>query len=132
MEKQTIDKINIMQAYVDGKEIEYLNMMNEWVVIKNPSWDWDGIDYRIKPEPITIPLDFKNDQKRFYNAIIKPKDNSFDVILSPTSINEKGITVVHYETFSYGVYFITYQELYDNYEIWNNLMNRWDDCSKIK
>lgn len=120
--------INVMQAYVDGKEIEYLKLDGDWEVIENPSWGWDGFEYRIKPEPILIPLDFNNDQKRFYNSIIKHKRHD-KIILFPTSVNEKGITVAHYEN---GVELISYEDLYKDYLVWNNLMNRWDNCSKIK
>jgi hypothetical protein len=125
----TIEMINVMQAYVDGKEIEYQDNDN-WLKTNYPSWDWKNFVYRIKPEPILIPLDYINDQKRFYNSIIKQKHLfSDEIILFPTSVSKKGVTVAHYEN---GVKLITYEDLYNNFLVWNNLMNRWDDCSKIK
>ena len=46
--------IEVMQAYVDGKEIEVSYMGDEthkWKSIPVPSWDWQGYEYRVKPEP---------------------------------------------------------------------------------
>lgn len=49
--KETAKRIKIMQAFVDGKQIEFKDCMGCWREAKNPSWDWDsGERYRIKPE----------------------------------------------------------------------------------
>ena len=55
----TRDKIEVMQAFVDGKVIEYkLWTTSEdpknWRECLNPLWDWDVHSYRIKPEPKVI------------------------------------------------------------------------------
>lgn len=43
------ERIAVMQAYVDGKEIEFYNYSNkEWVVTKDPLWDIK-IRYRVQP-----------------------------------------------------------------------------------
>lgn len=48
--KETAECIKIMQAFVDGKLIEFKDCMGRWCVAVNPSWDWDsGGEYRIKP-----------------------------------------------------------------------------------
>lgn len=51
--KTTKEMIEVMQAYEDGKEIEYYsNLIGGWVLfVGTPSWSWDKSDYRIKPEP---------------------------------------------------------------------------------
>lgn len=54
--KTTEEKIAIMQAYAEGKKIEYkVNGHDEywaqWVIQEEPQWDWGWYDYRIKPEP---------------------------------------------------------------------------------
>lgn len=45
----------VMQAYLDGKEIEFIRKYpsdsEEWHSSINPSWDWVTYDYRIKPLP---------------------------------------------------------------------------------
>lgn len=49
--KETAKRIKIMQAFVDGKQIEFKDCMGCWREAKNPSWDWNsGERYRIKPE----------------------------------------------------------------------------------
>nr|DAI38116.1 MAG TPA: hypothetical protein [Caudoviricetes sp.] len=50
--KETAERIKIMQAFVDGKLIEFKDCMGRWCVAVNPSWDWDSDrEYRIKSEP---------------------------------------------------------------------------------
>jgi len=47
-------KIEVMQAALDGKEIECVMSRCPdclWVESKQ-TWDWHGFDYRIKKEPI--------------------------------------------------------------------------------
>lgn len=60
--KTTQEKIQIMQAFVDGKQIENdFNRVGEWVdwtIDAEPSWDWEEHDYRIKQaSPLIIPWD---------------------------------------------------------------------------
>lgn len=53
--EQTKACIEVMQAYVDGKEIQLrTNQHNEWLTINSPSWDWAAWEYRIKPAPKII------------------------------------------------------------------------------
>lgn len=46
------EKIEVMQAYVDGKQIQVqmLTPSVMWVDTHKPIWDWDTYTYRIKPE----------------------------------------------------------------------------------
>ena len=52
--EQTKEAIKVMQAFVDGKEVEhwYYEM---WVKIHVPRWDWGNTEYRIKPTPTLRP-----------------------------------------------------------------------------
>ncbi len=59
--EETKKMIEVMQAYVEGKEIQYMRIYTtsppEWKDIpKNnpPPWDWDNTIYRIKPIPIPL------------------------------------------------------------------------------
>ena len=45
----TEDYIKVMQAYVEGKQIQY-DDYGIWIDIDDPDWDWHNCDYRIKPE----------------------------------------------------------------------------------
>ena len=57
----TEEKIAVMQAFVDKKEIEIL-INNEWktMVIPDPNWNWGADNYRIKQEPKYQPFDFSD------------------------------------------------------------------------
>jgi len=52
--EQTKEAIRVMQAFVDGKEVEH-RYNGKWVKIYVPRWDWDDTDYRIKPNPTFRP-----------------------------------------------------------------------------
>lgn len=55
--KETAECIKIMQAFVDGKQIEFKDSVGRWCEAKNPLWNWDsGRKYRIKPEPKYRPF----------------------------------------------------------------------------
>jgi hypothetical protein len=48
----TKEKIEVMQAFIDGKEIQEQSGGNsEWRNCHEPSWDWFSREYRIKPQP---------------------------------------------------------------------------------
>ena len=50
------EKIEVMQAALDGKEIEHTWIhQNEWITTQTqpyPDFNWQKMDYRIKPEPL--------------------------------------------------------------------------------
>lgn len=48
--EQTEERIKVMQAYVDGKEIQCRDD-DKWVDVKSPDWI-ECIAYRIKPVPL--------------------------------------------------------------------------------
>lgn len=47
--EQTKESIRIMQAFVDGKEVEALSPNKKWGRTPAPRWGWDDTEYRIKP-----------------------------------------------------------------------------------
>lgn len=50
----TIEKIAVMQAYVDGKQVQVRITKEEWADmsrVSEPTWNWSNNEYRIKPEP---------------------------------------------------------------------------------
>ena len=53
--EQTIEAIRIMQAFVDGKEVEAMNPAGNWEKAITPRWGWDDTQYRIKPTPVLRP-----------------------------------------------------------------------------
>ena len=48
--EQTIEAIRVMQAFVDGKEVEcWHRRLEGWDTTNNPSWNWMDCTFRIKP-----------------------------------------------------------------------------------
>lgn len=46
----TKEMIAIMQAYEAGEEIEYYSAsLYTWTLLREPSWAWDTMNYRVKP-----------------------------------------------------------------------------------
>ena len=51
----------VMLAYADGKEVEFLDPLGNWHSNTIPEFNWFNFDYRIKPEPTYRP--FKNKEE---------------------------------------------------------------------
>jgi hypothetical protein len=41
----------LIKAWADGAEIEIYMPHGQWVLITNPQWNSENLEYRIKPEP---------------------------------------------------------------------------------
>lgn len=58
---KTVDEmIEVMKAYKEGKPIEFRGKApgyQTWKAADEPIWDWDSLDYRVKPEPEYVPYD---------------------------------------------------------------------------
>jgi len=52
--EQTIEAIRVMQAYVDGKEVQF-RVDDGWKGTFIPLWQWHTEDYRIKPTATLRP-----------------------------------------------------------------------------
>ena len=54
---ETIKAIKVMEAYVDGKEVEAQRPIagSCWIPASEPRWDWFNCIYRIKPTPVLRP-----------------------------------------------------------------------------
>ena len=46
--EQTKEAIRVMQAFVDGKDLEVLGPVGKWEPVHFPRWGWDDTKYRIK------------------------------------------------------------------------------------
>jgi hypothetical protein len=46
--EETKEAIRVMQAYVDGKEVEAFSPCQKWERVSAPRWGWDDNQYRIK------------------------------------------------------------------------------------
>ena len=73
----TQEKIEVMKAYEDGKTIQSYDIeQDKWVNCHNPTWNWLGFDYRIKPESKYRPYkdtdEMIADFKKRFNAKVPP------------------------------------------------------------
>lgn len=59
----TKEKIAVMQAYEDGKTIQFYSY-GEWEDIDVPAWNWASVDYRVKPESKLRPYKDATEQKK--------------------------------------------------------------------
>ena len=62
------DAAKVMEAYANGKKIQFLDEYNKWIDVANPSFNWSIYIYRVKPEPKYRP--FKN-QEECWNEMHK-------------------------------------------------------------
>ena len=53
--EQTKEAIRVMQAYVDGKEVQCLAHNKEWITTDQPAWNFPSYIYRIKPTATLRP-----------------------------------------------------------------------------
>ena len=55
--EQTKEAIRVMQAFVDGKEVEVMGLLKTsfWLSAETPCWDWNTSTYRIKPTATLRP-----------------------------------------------------------------------------
>ena len=75
--EETKKCIEIMQAYVDGAEIEGRNKCeNKWLPATSPSWDWIVFDYRKKTQPTKVTEEEKILLKMI-GKIVKTKDTGY-------------------------------------------------------
>ena len=63
----------IMQAFVDGKKIEYSNDGEDWIETETPTWDTDYV-YRINPESMYRPFKTKEE---CWNEMLKHQPFGF-------------------------------------------------------
>ena len=108
--EETENAIKVMQAYVDGKQLEYCIRKNKkWELCGDPLFNWSTFDYRISENPQYRP--FQNSleclqemQKHQPVGWIKYHD-TYKCI---TSIDEKNIYFSNDE----GLYFTTATEIF--------------------
>ena len=80
--KTTVEKIAVMQAYVDGKEIECRSDdCPAWDKTASPLWNWYKTDYRIKPEPEYTPFTFE-DAEFLIGKVVKHKKENYLVVIT--------------------------------------------------
>ena len=115
------EKIEVMQAALDGAEIEIEDYgQDNWALAMHPpEWNWQVFNYRIKPENKQVPFD-SEDFERILNKKLKHKLLKFVGIL----IMVEGSTIVIGDKrFDIG-FSVSHLEWY------NELLNKWEPCTK--
>ena len=71
MAKTTKEKIEIMQAYERGEQIQINNSNNMWEDIDCPLFDWANCNYRVKPKKLddAIESNFKDGDILFVKSL---------------------------------------------------------------
>lgn len=116
----TAKKIAVMQAYVDGKSIEYERRSDsgKWRNVSQPQWDWVEMRYRVKPEISYIPFTF-DDAEFLIGRTVKHKTASEVFMLVEIRMHDvQGIS------YSQG---ISYAGLLENYVFVDG-----SPCGKLK
>lgn len=108
--EETKQRIAVMQAYADGKQIQYFEeCTRRWEDITAPSWI-RGIPYRVKPEPKYRP--FKNADECWQEMLkhepfgwVKEKDNkpSYRLLACISENNEAPVCFASYGSVNRGV-----------------------------
>lgn len=97
----TREQIEVMQAFLEGKEIEQapqLDLSNWWTVAF-PVWDWSHFEYRIKPEPPKPKyrpfetIEEILDAKRKHGELITSKDRSVYITIARIDNRHSGLMV---------------------------------------
>ena len=106
--ERTKRMIGVMQAYVDGEDVESCTG-EEWWVNEHPVWNWPSVDYRIVKTPDTINWDHvapefkwmardKHGSAYLYNGEPKIGDKDSWVGTGWTFISCKGFISYHLST----------------------------------
>lgn len=107
--EETKERIAVMQAYVDGKQIQLQLPDGKWAGIPNPDWVTDA-NYRIKPEPKYRP--FKDADECWQEMLkhepfgwVKEKDNkpSYRLLACISENNEAPVCFASYGSVNRGV-----------------------------
>lgn len=109
---KTIDEMcAVMQAFKDGKKIEckFSRLDGDtWDETVKPHWNWEQLDYRVKPEPKYVPYDSVNEVDR--SKWVKRKDipSVLRAIIMMDTIKD----AVYITRFDW----VTLKEFFENYE----------------
>ena len=101
-----------MQAYERGEQIErYYD--NEWVLCKNPKWNWEYVDYRVKPKPKYVPFETAEEfitaqRKKGHFIIDKKSGTKYNIFINASNI----VYLTNIYSFSF---FRTLQKIFDEF-----------------
>lgn len=88
------EKIAVMQAFANGKEIEITPRTSNpnWITDPEPLWDWRTCDYRVKEK--YVPFTFE-DAEFLIGKIVKRKTHNYTAMI--ISCTQLGTSVDDWE-----------------------------------
>lgn len=114
------EKIAVMQAYAEGKEIEMCstdaNSVKKWVKDCCPIWNWQYYDYRVKPAISLRPYIFEELKAEMAKGKIAVKELGYRRIFTILQVKydvDKKCEIIQLTNFNG----ITYEQLLKNY-VW--------------
>ena len=88
------EKIAVMQAFADGKRVEYRDKdtPGDWRIAAFPCWDWEDFDYRIKSEPRRIWVNFYTEDFEAYLSAKAATDAAQNCVASECCVEFVEVT----------------------------------------
>ena len=115
-------QIDVEIAFHNGAKIKAkVNTWNSWIDVSSPEFKWETCDYCIAEEPRRIPFDYTDIPNLLWKKFKHNNDRYEEVIC--VGANEVGVILPYKK--------ITYDMLAEDYDKWNELLNKWEPCTKI-
>ena len=111
---------SVTNGYCSGKAIQIRgskSTMIGWIDEKEPSWSWETVDYRIKPQPKVVPFSMEDMVPGMW---CKPITREWFAAIQ--SFDKLAIT--------YANRVVTYDDLYNNFE-WSTDFKVWKPFHKV-
>lgn len=93
---KTEQMIEVMQAYINGEQIEFFDENTKWHDCANPLWNWDRHKYRVKRKltyrPYKNAEEFLDGQKKHGIWLIKVSDKNIAEL--PMTADNSGIELL--------------------------------------
>jgi hypothetical protein len=89
--EQTKEAIKVMQAFVDGKEVEVQLPAGNWETMA-PNWNWRDTEYRIKPTPVLRP--WTADEVPLGMQVRKKSDPTYRWVMGNTGSHDDRLKLV--------------------------------------
>ena len=111
--KTTREMTEVMLVFDKGEQIQILDNRGIWEDIRQPSWNWAGCDYRVKPKPKYVPFDTAEEffaaQRNKGNVIIDKKSGTkYNIFINASNI----VYLTNIYSFSF---FGTLQKIFDEF-----------------
>lgn len=116
--KTTKEMTEVMLAFDRGEQIQILNNRGIWEDIRQPSWNWAGCDYRVKPKTKYVQFDtaeeFLEAQRKHGITLFNTKEK----IICYCFVNGYDLVCATEDNHTYKNY--TLREIFENFHFFND------------